>query len=179
MITATPRPATLLSDAPHPTCAPSAPVLPVRSARSRDAAALAALSEPFVRSGALRARPFQVYTWHARDFLVAEAPDGTLDGCLALRHHTEPAHDGRATGILYNFCVAQHRQGGGLGAQLLSAALAEGRSRALDVLFTATTGSGRLFLHHGFVHVSPRLAPKTWARSLDPRRNAKVFACVL
>ncbi|MFJ8076654.1 GNAT family N-acetyltransferase [Streptomyces sp. NPDC096176] len=177
MITATPGPATLLPDAPHPTS--SVPILPVRSARPQDAAALAALSEPFVRSGALRARPFQVYAWHATDFLVAEAPDGTIDGCLALRHHPDPTRDARVTGVLYNFCVVQYRQGSGLGAQLLSAALAEGRARALDVLFTATTGSGRLFLHHGFVEVSPHLAPKTWARSLDPRRNAKVFACAL
>ncbi|MFE4293243.1 GNAT family N-acetyltransferase [Streptomyces sp. NPDC056647] len=179
MITARPRPATRLSDAPHPIRPPAAPVSRVRPARPRDATALAALSEPFVRSGALRARPFQVYAWHTGDFLVAEAPDGTLDGCLALRVHPEPTRDGRATGVLYNFCVANGRQGSGLGARLLTAALAEGRARALDTLFTATTGSGRLFLHHGFAPVSPRRAPETWARSLDPRRGAKVLARVL
>ncbi|MFF1419943.1 GNAT family N-acetyltransferase [Streptomyces sp. NPDC058280] len=151
----------------------------MRPARPRDAAALAALSAPFVRSGALRARPFQVYAWHATDFLVAEASDGTLDGCLALRVHPEPTHDGRVTGVLYNFCVSHGRQGSGLGAQLLTAALTEGRSRAVDTLFTATTGSGRLFLHHGFTPVSPHLAPETWAGSLDPRRGAKVLARVL
>ncbi|MFE4641868.1 GNAT family N-acetyltransferase, partial [Streptomyces sp. NPDC056730] len=148
----------------------------MRTARPRDATALAALSEPFARSGALRARPSRVYAWHAADFLVAEAPDGSLAGCLALRVHPEPTRDGRVTGVLYNFCVAHGSQGGGLGAQLLTAALTEGSSRALDALFTATTGSGRLFLRHGFAPVPPRLAPEAWARSLDPRRGATVLA---
>ncbi|MGW6775298.1 GNAT family N-acetyltransferase [Streptomyces sp. NPDC055037] len=180
MITARPRPAPQqLSDTPHPIAPSSPPDCSVRPARPRDAAALAALSEPFVRSGALRARPFQIYAWHATDFLVAEAPDGSLAGCLALRVHPEPTRDGRMSGVLYNFCVAHGSQGSGLGAQLLTAALAEGGSRALDALFTATTGSGRLFLHHGFAPVSPRLAPETWARSLDPRRGATVLARVL
>nr|WP_262386836.1 GNAT family N-acetyltransferase [Streptomyces sp. TRM49041] len=156
-----------------------APTFSVRSAGHRDAAALAALSRPFVRSGALRARPFHVYAWHATDFLVAEGPDGALEGCLALRVQPEPTSEGRTTGVVYNFCVARHRQGSGLGARLLGAALAQGRSRSLDALFTATTGSGRLFLRYGFAPVPARLAPETWARSLDPRRDAKVLARVL
>ncbi|GAA4930742.1 GNAT family N-acetyltransferase [Streptomyces coeruleoprunus] len=179
MITATPRPATLLPSAPHPLLPPPAPTFSVRSAGPRDAAALAALSQPFVRSGALRARPFHVYAWHAADFLVAEGPDGALEGCLALRVQPEPTSEGRATGVLYNFCVARHRQGSGLGARLLGAALAQGRSQSLDALFTATTGSGRLFLRYGFTPVPQRLAPEAWARTLDPRRNAKVLARVL
>ncbi|WP_434098976.1 GNAT family N-acetyltransferase [Streptomyces xantholiticus] len=177
MITATPRPATVLLRAPHPPFLPPAPTFSVRSAGPRDAAGLAALSRPFVRSGALRARPFHVYAWQATDFLVAERPDGALEGCLALR--VQPTSEGRATGVVYNFCVARHRQGSGLGARLLGAALAQGRSRSLDALFTATTGSGRLFLRYGFAPVPPRLAPESWARSLDPRRNAKVLARVL
>nr|WP_217624291.1 GNAT family N-acetyltransferase [Streptomyces sp. TRM64462] len=156
-----------------------APTLTVRGAWPRDAAALAALSQPFVRSGALRARPSHVYEWNATDFLVAEAPDGTLEGCLAVRVHTDPRGRNRPTGVVYNFCVARRRQGSGLGGRLLDAALAQGRSRELDALFTATTGSGRLFLRYGFAPVAPELAPASWARSLDPRRGAKVLARVL
>lgn len=174
-----PRPGTLLSRAPHPPYLPHIPTLSVRSARPRDAAALAALSRPFIRSGALRERPFHVYAWQATDFLVAEAPDGTLGGCLALRVDPDPTRDGRALGVLYNFCVAQHMQGSGVGARLLGAALARGRAQSLDALFTATTGSGRLFLRYAFAPACPSLAPAAWARSLDPARGARVLARVL
>ncbi|MFF8778209.1 GNAT family N-acetyltransferase [Streptomyces sp. NPDC015140] len=174
MITATPRPATAQPGAQCPP-APGAPS--VRPARSDDATALAALSRPFARSGALRERPPAHYVSHAPDFLVVEAPDGTLEGCVGLSVHRADPEAGRpAAGVLYNFCVAGHRQGGGLGARLLLAALARARSRSLQTLFAATTGSGRLFLRHGFAPVCPDQAPPTWARSLDPRREARVLA---
>ncbi|MFI2345851.1 GNAT family N-acetyltransferase [Streptomyces sp. NPDC019443] len=177
MITATPRPATL---SPRALDSPGFPTFSVRPARPDDAAALAALSRPFVRSGALRERPMAQYASQARDFLVAEAPDGTLEGCLGLSVHPADTPAGRpATGVLYNFCVAGHRQGCGMGARLLYAALARARSRSLRTLFTATTGGGRLFLRHGFAPACPSLAPTAWAQSLDPRRNARVLSRAL
>lgn len=179
MITATPRPAALTL----PPRAPRSPGLlafSVRPARPDDGAALAALSLPFARAGALRERPLSVYISQAPDFLVAQASDGTLEGCLALRVHPAAGHTGRSgAGVLYNFCVARHRQGSGMGARLLQAAFARARNRSLDALFTATTGSGRLFLHHGFAPACPSLAPAVWTQSLDPRRNARVLARVL
>ncbi|EPH45669.1 GNAT family N-acetyltransferase [Streptomyces aurantiacus] len=144
----------------------------MRTARPEDAAALVGLSLPFVRSGALRERPLALYADHAADFLVAQAPDGTLEGCVGLRAH--PAAAGEA-GVVYNFCVAAHRQGDGLGAELLRAVLATARARSLDALFTATTGSGGLFLRYGFELTTARLAPPSWAASLDPRRNARIL----
>ncbi|MET9608899.1 GNAT family N-acetyltransferase [Streptomyces sp. NPDC006512] len=154
--------------------------LPVRSAHSGDAAALAALSQPFVRSGALRARSLSLYAADAADFLVADAPDGTLLGALALRVHPADAANGRgAAGVLYNFCVAPRSQGRGLGAALLNAALARANSRSLTALFTATTGSGELFLRHGFAPAHVSLAPPAWANSLSPHRNSQVLARAL
>ncbi|GAA2472928.1 GNAT family N-acetyltransferase [Streptomyces mauvecolor] len=144
----------------------------IRRADERDALALAALSRPFVHAGALRERPLSLYAARACDFLVAQAPDGTLEGGLGLSEHA-------ADGVLYNFCVAAHRQGSGMGSRLLQAAFARARSRALTTLFTATTGSGRLFLGHGFVPSHPDLAPAAWARTLDPARNARVLARAL
>ncbi|MFI0240515.1 GNAT family N-acetyltransferase [Streptomyces sp. NPDC016845] len=141
----------------------------VRPAQNGDAPALAALSRPFVRTGALRERPVSLYLARACDFLVAQAPDGDLEGCLAAREHA-------SVGVLYNFCVAEHRQGSGMGGSLLQAAFARARSRALTMLFTATTGSGRLFLDHGFHPVDPGLAPAAWTRTLDPDRNALILA---
>ncbi|MEV7414037.1 GNAT family N-acetyltransferase [Streptomyces sp. NPDC089919] len=140
----------------------------MRPAREDEGPALAALSGPFVRTGALRERPLSLYVARAGDFLVAQAADGSLEGCLGLREHA-------AAGVLYNFCVAGHRQGSGMGGRLLHAAFARARSRALTTLFTATTGDGRLFVRHGFVPACPSLAPSGWVQSLDPGRNARVL----
>ncbi|WP_435809469.1 GNAT family N-acetyltransferase [Streptomyces iakyrus] len=169
MTTAMPRPAALPRALDAPTPAP-------RTARPDEAAALAALSRPFVRSGALRERPVSLYAAHAADFLVLEAPDGTLDGCVGLRAYpTDTREDGELAGVVYNFCVAAHRQGSGAGAGLLRAALVTARARSLGALFTATTGSAGLFLRHGFTLTTAHRAPRTWAQSLDPRRDARVL----
>ncbi|MFH9002387.1 GNAT family N-acetyltransferase [Streptomyces afghaniensis] len=169
-----------------PSTAPPLPPAPltatsvVRPARPEDATALADLSQPFVHSGALRPRPVSLYAAHAADFLVAEGPDGTLEGCLALRVHAADAEGSRGpVGVLYNFCVAPHRQGSGLGGRLLRAVLARARAQSLGSLFTATVGTGSLFLRHGFAPAGLRLAPPAWATSLDPRRNARVLARTL
>ncbi|MFJ8046487.1 GNAT family N-acetyltransferase [Streptomyces luteogriseus] len=166
---APPRPAVL----PH---ALAAPTPTVRTARPDEAAALAALSRPFVRSGALRERPLSLYAAHAADFLVLRAPDGTLDGCVGLRAYpADPGEDREGAGVVYNFCVAAHRQGSGAGAGLLRAALATARARSFDALFTATTGGAGLFLRHGFTPTTAHRAPRPWAESLDPRRGARVL----
>ncbi|GHI88862.1 GNAT family N-acetyltransferase [Streptomyces xanthophaeus] len=172
MITAPPRPAALATLPLRAHQLPGFTPFSVRPARPDDGAALAALSRPFARAGALRERPLSLYLSQAADFLVAQAPDGTLEGCLGVRVHP-------AAGVLYNFCVARHRQGSGMGARLLQAAFTAARTRSLDTLFTATTGSGRLFLSHGFRPASPASAPAAWADSLDPRRGARVLARAL
>ncbi|MGR3935939.1 GNAT family N-acetyltransferase [Streptomyces sp. BRA346] len=154
-----------------------APTAPVRTARPEDAAELAALSRPFVRSGALRERPVSLYAAHAADFLVTQAPDGTVEGCVGLRVHSAAPGEGRgAAGVVYNFCVAGRRQGSGMGAALLCAVLARARAQSLDALFTATTGGGGLFLRYGFAPTAVGLAPPSWVESLDPRRNARILA---
>ncbi|MGW1813653.1 GNAT family N-acetyltransferase [Streptomyces sp. NPDC002125] len=154
-----------------------APALLLRPARESDAAALAGLARPFVRSGALRERPVSLYTLHVADFLVAQAPDGALEGCVGLRTYPAGTADRAGSpGVLYNFCVAGHRQGRGVGAGLLRTALAMARAQALTGLFTATTGDGALFLRHGFTPAHAGSAPPSWAGSLDPRRNARVLA---
>ncbi|WP_406388032.1 GNAT family N-acetyltransferase [Streptomyces sp. NBC_00887] len=172
MITATPRPAPLSP-------ALLAPTPSVRCAREGDAAALAGLSRPFMRSGALRERPASLYATHAADFLVMEAA-GRVDGCVGLRvHPAEPGECRGSAGVLYNFCVAAHSQGHGVGAALLRAVVAMARAQSLGALFTATTGDGALFLRYGFAPSTARLAPRPWADSLDPRRNARILARVL
>ncbi|MFB7930196.1 GNAT family N-acetyltransferase [Streptomyces sp. NPDC056039] len=172
MTTATPRPAA----PPHALLTPS---FSVRTARPDEATALAALSLPFVASGALRERPVSLYADRAADFLVLEASDGTLEGCVGLRAYPDGDPDGGAdaglAGVVYNFCVAEHQQGSGAGAGLLRAVLTMARTRSLDALFTATTGSGGLFLRYGFTPTTADLAPRAWAESLDPRRNARVL----
>lgn len=173
MITATPRHAPL----PYALLVPTSCV---RTARQEDAAVLADLSQPFVRSGALRERPVSLYATDAADFLVAETRDGTLEGCVGLRVHPADPGEGRGpAGVVYNFCVAGHRQGSGVGAMLLRAVLARARARSLGALFAATTGGGGLFLKYGFAPTAAPLAPQSWAESLDPRRNARILARIL
>ncbi|MGW2474297.1 GNAT family N-acetyltransferase [Streptomyces sp. NPDC001665] len=145
----------------------------VRTAGSGDAAALAELSRPFARSGALRERPDSLYAARAAEFLVAVGSDGRIEGCAGLRVYEG---EGARAGVLYNFCVAGHRQGRGVGGALLRTVLALGRTQALGALFTATTGDGRLFRRYGFAPVTVRQAPRTWAGSLDPRRNALILS---
>ncbi|WP_312885617.1 GNAT family N-acetyltransferase [Streptomyces physcomitrii] len=149
----------------------------VRVARPTDAPELALLSGLFVRSGALRPRPLALYAAHAADFLVAEGSDGTLEGFLGLRHHpAAPSADRGPSAVLYNFCVAPHRQGHGVGGRLLRAAFTQGRAHALDTLFTATTGTGDLFLRHGFTPAPAHLAPPRWVGAFDPGRATRVLA---
>ncbi|MER5863107.1 GNAT family N-acetyltransferase [Kitasatospora sp. NPDC002040] len=138
---------------------------PIRPAVGVDAHALFALSAPFIRSGALRRRSVADYRTAAADFLVSPGPAGLL-GCVALGG----LPDGAA--VLYNFCVHGARQGTGLGSALLDALLhrADGRP-----LYTATTGSARLFHHYGFTEIPARLAPPGWAAGLDPARNSRVY----
>ncbi|MCF3120880.1 GNAT family N-acetyltransferase [Streptomyces arenae] len=167
-----------LRPAPQPTRDSTA--APVRSARRRDAAALVALSWPFARSGALRERPGSFYVSDAADFLVVDAPDGTLAGCLGLRAYAaDPLTGHQPMGVLFNFCVGSRSQGHGVGARLLYAALARARTLSLAALFTATTGTGDLFLRHGFAPASSSQAPVAWADSLDPRRNSTVLSRAL
>ncbi|MFJ6852747.1 GNAT family N-acetyltransferase [Streptomyces sp. NPDC091271] len=148
----------------------------LRPGREADAAALADLARPFVRSGALRERPVALYAARAADFLVAEGPGGSIEGCVGLRVYPDDAEDQGPAGVLYNFCVAGHRQGRGVGAGLLRAVLARSRDQGVGALFTATTGDGALFLRHGFTPATARQAPLSWVKSLDPRRNARVLA---
>lgn len=148
----------------------------LRPGRAADAAALADLARPFVRSGALRERPVALYAARAADFLVAEGHGGSLEGCVGLRVYPDDVEDQGPAGVLYNFCVAGHRQGRGVGAGLLRAVLARSRDQGVGALFTATTGDGALFLRHGFTPATARPAPLSWVKSLDPRRNARVLA---
>ncbi|MFD0341415.1 GNAT family N-acetyltransferase [Streptomyces sp. NPDC127117] len=173
MITATPRHTPLPPALPVPTHS-------VRPARARDAAELAELSRPFVCSGELRERPASLFAVHAADFLVAQAPGCPVEGAVGLRVHPTGSGEGcGAVGVLYNFCVAGHRQGCGVGAGLLRAALATARARSLGALFTATTGGGDLFLRYGFAPTTARRAPSSWVDSLDPRRNARILSRAL
>jgi amino-acid N-acetyltransferase len=95
---------------------------------------------------------------------------------VGLRTYPADAEEGcERAGVVYNFCVAAHRQGSGAGAGLLCAVLATARAQSLGALFTATTGSAGLFLRHGFTPTTARRAPRTWAQSLDPRRDARVL----
>ncbi|MFE5948071.1 GNAT family N-acetyltransferase [Streptomyces sp. NPDC056480] len=153
------------------------PVVVVRPAGRSDAAAVHRLSVPFVREGALRDRPASRYARDATEFLVAETAHGGLAGCVAL-HRRSDAH-GRAAAVLYNFCVADGNQGRGIGSALLRAVLAEASAQGVSRVFTATAGSGLLFLRHGFVVGGEEDAPPEWRARLDPARGSRVLVRAL
>lgn len=149
----------------------------VRTADAADAAGLYALSEPFMRSGALLWRTPGSYATTAREFLVAEDGDGVLEGCVALR--TYPGDARTPVGIpavLHNFCVRAGRQRRGVGSRLLAALLREAAARSVGEVFAATTGGGEAFVRSGFREADAGRAPRAWAVSLDPGRGSRVFA---
>ncbi|MFH9725720.1 GNAT family N-acetyltransferase [Streptomyces sp. NPDC017254] len=161
---------------PRPGLRPE-PVAVLRPAGTADADAVHRLSVPFVREGALRDRSAAQYARDAADFLVAETARGELAGCVALCRRRD-AYGGPAA-VLYNFCVAPGNQGRGIGSALLLAALAEAAARGASRVFTATAGSGLLFLRHGFTAADEEAAPPGWRSSLDPARGSRVLVRAL
>ncbi|WP_424889149.1 GNAT family N-acetyltransferase [Streptomyces sp. XH2] len=157
------------------------PVLPapggVRRARAADAPALHALSEPFMRTGALRRRTPHVYAARFTEFFVAEDAHGTLEGCVALRAFPGDRLSATGTaGVLHNFCVRPDRQRRGVGSRLLTALLLHASDRSVTEVFAATTGDGEAFLRSGFRETDASRAPRTWVAALDPDRGSRVFA---
>ncbi|KOX29835.1 MULTISPECIES: GNAT family N-acetyltransferase [unclassified Streptomyces] len=156
---------------------PSVPAAAVRTAGVEDVGAVHRLSRPFVREGALRDRTPAELHRHAADFLVVEAGREGLAGCVGLRTRTDAR--GRVAVVLYNFCVAPGHQGRGVGSALLDAALGEAGARGAAHVFTATTGSGLLFLRYGFAVGGAEEAPPEWRASLDPARGSRVLVRAL
>ncbi|MFE5831729.1 GNAT family N-acetyltransferase [Streptomyces sp. NPDC056488] len=156
---------------------PPAPAAVVRTAGSGDVGAVRRLSRPFVREGALRDRTAAELALCATDFLVVEDGRGGLAGCVGIRARTD-ARD-RPAAVLYNFCVAPGHQGRGVGSALLDAALEEAGARGVVRVFTATTGSGLLFLRYGFAVGGDEEAPPAWRASLDPARGSRVLVRAL
>ncbi|PRH75782.1 hypothetical protein C6N75_29135 [Streptomyces solincola] len=162
---------------PTPRTRPHGAAAVVRPATARDAEVLYRLSLAFARTGALRERPAALYAEQAGEFLLAEAPDGTLHGCVGLRRH--PAGpDAGAPAVLFNFCVAPASQGRGIGSALLRAVLDRAGAEDVTALFTATTGGGELFLRHGF-RPGAHGAPAAWLAALDPARGSVVLGRTL
>ncbi|MFF6832043.1 MULTISPECIES: GNAT family N-acetyltransferase [unclassified Streptomyces] len=162
---------------PCPELPPAPAAVVVRTAGSGDAGAVRRLSRPFVREGALRDRTAAELALAATDFLVVEDGRGELAGCVGLRARTDAR--GRPAAVLYNFCVAPGHQGRGVGSALLDAALAEAGARGAARVFTATTGSGLLFLRYGFAVGGDEEAPPVWRASLDPARGSRVLVRAL
>ncbi|WP_372411636.1 GNAT family N-acetyltransferase [Streptomyces luteireticuli] len=163
----------------------------VRTAGPADAAALYALSEPFMRSGALRRRSPGLYGATAAQFFVAEDAEGVMEGCVALRLHpgdvraggvhADGVHAGDGVpgtlpAVLHNFCVRPDRQRRGVGSRLLAALLADAAARSVTEVFAATTGGGESFVRAGFRETEAARAPRAWAAALDPARGSRIFS---
>lgn len=147
----------------------------VRPATARDGRALHRLSHGFAVAGALRERSVASYVRAAHDFLVVADGEGGLAGCAALRGY--PATGGAPpAAVVYNVCVAPGSQGRGIGSALLRGLLRRAASEPVTAVFAATTGSGALFLRHGFVCGDGAGAPAAWLDALDPRRGSRILS---
>ncbi|MGW6414089.1 GNAT family N-acetyltransferase [Streptomyces sp. NPDC055055] len=167
----------MLETAPTRIERPPLPVVAVRAASGEDAAQVHRLSRTFVRTGALRDRTLAELARRAPDFLVAEVGCDGLVGCVGLRSRYDAR--GRKAVVLDNFCVAPGRQGCGIGSALLEAAFREAGARGAARVFTATVGSGLLFLRYGFADGGEQEAPPAWRAGLDPARGARILVRAL
>ncbi len=155
---------------------PPAPAAVVRTAGSGDVEAVRRLSGPFVREGSLRERTAAELALAATDFLVVEAGRGDLAGCVA----SAPAPTrGAARRPCSTTSAWRPDTRDGASAPRSRRRPRGGRRAGATRVFTATTGSGLLFLRYGFTPGGDEEAPPVWRASLDPARGSRILVRAL
>jgi amino-acid N-acetyltransferase len=138
----------------------------VRTATDRDAAAIRALIDHYVPSGALLPRSEAFIAAHAHDFLVAEDGGRRLVGCAHLDEYAPSLAE------LRSLAVAPDWQGRGVGRALVAAIEALARRRGHATLF-AVSNDEAFFQRHGF---SPRHVPELDRERSEVSRFKGVYA---
>ena len=121
---------------------------------------------PFVATGDLLPRSNYDLCRHIKEYLVAEAPDGTIVGCGSLKVYS------RGLAEVAGLAVRPDHQGGGVGRALLEALVAEARAQGLTEVL-ALTRKPAFFLRLGFGAAEKEHFPlKVWADCARcPRQN--------
>lgn len=138
----------------------------VRAARLADVPALEALIAPYVATGDLLPRSNYDLCRHVKEYVVAQAADGTIVGCGSLKIYS------RDLAELAALAVEPAHQGGGVGRALVVALIAEARAAGLGEIL-ALTRKPAFFLKLGFLPSDKEHFPlKVWADCARcPRQN--------
>ena len=140
----------------------------LRPARLADVAAMEVLMAPFVATGDLLPRSNYDLCRHIKEYVIAEASDGSLVGCASLKvYSTELAE-------IAGLAVRDDQQGRGVGKALVEALLLDARALGLNEVF-GLTRKPLFFLRLGFqvVEKEERFPLKVWADCTRcPRQDA-------
>lgn len=132
----------------------------VRKARVGDIRQIQALINSFAREDVMLPRSLNELYENLRDFWVAQER-GKVIGCAALHISWEDLAE------IKSVAVARHRQGRGVGRELISACLAEAKALGAGQVFVLTYKPG-YFRKFGFRRIShERLPHKIWAECIN------------
>jgi len=140
----------------------------VRPARLSDVPSLAALMAPFVETGDLLPRSAYDLCRHINEYVVAEAPDGSVVACGSLKVYSLDLAE------VAGLAVREDHQGTGLGRALVEALVTEARALGLRVVL-ALTRKPVFFFRLGFEPADRESFPlKVWA---DCQRCPRQHSC--
>jgi N-acetylglutamate synthase-like GNAT family acetyltransferase len=145
-----------------------APAPYVRAAVLADVAGMETLMAPFVASGDLLPRSNYDLCRHIKEYVVAQAADGSIVGTASLKVYST------ALAELASLAVRDDQQGRGLGKEMVAAVLADARALGLKEVF-ALTRKPVFFFRLGFRPAEKEEFPlKVWA---DCARCPRQHAC--
>jgi amino-acid N-acetyltransferase len=146
---------------------PSPAVPAVRPASLADVPQIEMLMSPYVATGDLLPRSNYDLCRHIKEYVVAQAPDGTVVGCGSLKIYS------RELAEVAGVAVAPEYQGIGVGRALMEVLLTEARDAGLSEVL-ALTRKPAFFLKLGFLPSDKERFPlKVWADCARcPRQNS-------
>jgi amino-acid N-acetyltransferase len=138
----------------------------VRPAALADVPQLETLIAPYVATGDLLPRSNYDLCRHIKEYIVAEAPGGSIVGCGSLKVYSQEL------GEIAGLAVHADTQGTGVGRALMETLIAEARASGLSELL-ALTRKPAFFLKLGFLPSEREHFPlKVWADCARcPRQN--------
>jgi N-acetylglutamate synthase-like GNAT family acetyltransferase len=140
----------------------------LRPATLSDVAAMETLMAPFVATGDLLPRSNYDLCRHIKEYVVAEAPDGSLVGTASLKVYSTTLAE------IAGLAVRDDQQGRGVGKALVEGLLVDARALGLIEVF-GLTRKPLFFVRLGFHVVEKQRFPlKVWA---DCARCPRQHAC--
>jgi amino-acid N-acetyltransferase len=138
----------------------------IRPARVEDAAAICGIINYYAERGRMLHRSLESVYEALREFLVAE-DGGKVVGCVAIDVYWGDLAE------VKSLAIAPDRRGGGIGTQLMQAAIADARRLGLQKLF-ALTYEKEFFVRNGFKKVRRENLPeKVWRECMGcPKSDA-------